>query len=86
MPYWNGPRAPTPPVGFLSWWDVPEDHEAREELVNFRRAMRNYVLVQRTVRPGWKRMFGGGRSEIPLFTACAIEVMQENGLFGDVWA
>ena len=78
--YWNGPLTPCPPVGFHSWWGVPEDHEAREELVKFRRKLHAYVLSQRTVRPWWKRMFGGGRYQIPLFTHCAVEVLKEEGL------
>jgi hypothetical protein len=62
---------------------VPEDHEARGELVEFRRRFHAYVMSQRTVRPWWKRIFGGGRYQIPLLTWCAVEVMREDGLFED---
>ena len=83
MPYSIGPSPPLPPVGFASWWVVPPDHEARAELVAFRRKFHEHLLSQRTVRPWWKRMFGGGRYQIPLFTWCAAEVLREDGFFED---
>ena len=88
MPHWNGPSWPCPPIGFDSWWDVPEGHEALAEVIDFQRKLRGFVLSQRRVRPWWKLMFGGGKYTIPLFTAVALGVMKEDGLLRsgtEVW-